>query len=104
MAAVMPGMGSVHSSDKDKIHSSVLTAAALLIWAVIGPLVGIVYEFRISVHDWGPAGPSMLLQLDDAKLAYFNQAQTSFFIGSGVWILGLIVLTYIYARINVYQR
>ena len=102
MATVMPGLGSAPSAHKS--HSSMLTAAVLLLWAVIGPLVGIVYEFRISVRDWAPAEPSMLLQLDEIKLAYFNQAQTSFFIGCGVWILGLIVLAYLYARINVYQQ
>jgi hypothetical protein len=103
MATFAPGMPPASADDQRETPAAKLTALIILFWVVIGPVVGIIYEFRISMRDWTPAEPSALLQMDQVKVAYFSQAQQDFFIGCGVWILGLIVLAYIYARNHIFQ-
>ena len=103
MSTSVHGMHPYSSSEQHETAAGKRTLAALVLWAVIGPVVAIIYEYRISIHEWLPAAPSMLQQVDAAKLAYFTAAQQQFIIGSGIWILGLIVLGYIYARNNIFQ-
>ena len=103
MSGSVHGIHPLSSSEQHETTAGKLTLAALVLWAVIGPVVAIIYEYRISIHNWLAATPSMLQQVDDAKLAYFTAAQQQFIIGSGVWIIGLVVLAYIYARNNIFQ-
>lgn len=103
MSTSVHGIHPYSSHEPHENSAGKLTLAALVLWAVIGPVISMIYEYRISVFDWEATAPSLLQQVDDAKVAYFTAAQQQFIAGCGIWIIGLVVLAIMYARNSIFR-
>ncbi len=102
MSSITPSLHSSHVPGETSL-SEQLSAIALVAWVVGGPILAMIFEFRITSRQWPTADGTNLAQLDDIKLAYFYQAQQTFFVSTGIWIVGIGLLMYLYARFHVYQ-
>jgi hypothetical protein len=98
MATVMRHGNGLPAENAEEALAGKVILVALLAWIVIGPLVGILYEFQVDTHDWYQPGAAPAVPLEDIQAAYFSQALYNFFSGAVVWLLGVIALTIVYAR------
>ena len=102
MSTVSPSLHSPNVSGVSGFMEQ-LSAIALVAWVVGGPILAMIFEFRVTSRQWPNPDGTNVAQLEEIKLAYFYQAQQTFFVSTAIWMVGIGLLMYFYARNHVYQ-
>jgi hypothetical protein len=92
MTTITHGGRRMPASPSEGSTSGRLLISCLILWVVLGPVAGILYENHVNAQAWFELAALPALQQDAIKAAYFSDAALNAFGGAIVWFAGVAIL------------
>jgi hypothetical protein len=103
MATITHGGSGMPAGTVDRYFMGRVMLGVLCTWVLLGPIVGILYEYRIVTREWYPPAAPSMVELTDIQAAYFSNTLWYYFGGAVIWIFGIAILGYLSWRTSVHD-